>query len=91
MSSEKLCKKLVLIWATSTLVAGTREEVVKTAKTIQTTKIGKNGKENKGSEYIESLVQVSYIRYFITFWKKSVPLTNRQWSTKNQRHQVNQL
>ena len=50
----------------------TREEAVKTAKAIETTKVGKDGKKSK-SEYL-NLAQVPYIRYPITFQKKSVSM-----------------
>ena len=68
--SEERVKKLVSVFATSTPVTGTKEETVGTAEAIETAEVGKKGKESEG-EY-PNLVQVQYIRYPITFWKKSV-------------------
>ena len=60
-------------------VTRTREKAVEITKTAKTDKIvgtigaGKDGKESE-SEYPENLAQVPFIRYPITFRKKSVPM-----------------
>ena len=61
---------------TSMLVTRIRDKavgIVKIAKVVKTTGAGKDSKESKG-EYPKNLVQVLYIWYPITFWKKSVPV-----------------
>ena len=61
---ESGVKKLVSVLATFMPVTGTRKKAVETAE------VGKDSAESK-SKY-PNLVQVSCIRYPITFWKKSV-------------------
>ena len=75
-------KKLVLLLAISMSVTETRGEAVETIGTaetieiveaVETTGAIKEGKKSKG-EYPENLAWVQYIRYPITFRKKSVPV-----------------
>ena len=66
-------KKLALVSATSTLVTGTRKKTVETAETVETTEVGKDGDKSKGE--CPNLARVSYIRYPITFRKKSMPMS----------------
>ena len=65
---KKRAKKLVLVLTTSTPVTGNREEIGEALGA------GKNDEESKDG-YPENLAQVLYIRYPITFWKKSVPMS----------------
>ena len=78
----------MLVLATSTPLTETREKVVKTAKigettktveiaeAIKTTKAGKDGKENESNKNLRSnLIQVPYIWYPITLWKKFLPVS----------------
>ena len=66
-------KKLVSVSASSTPVTGIREETVETAEAVETAEDGKDGDESEG-EY-PNLAQVLCIRYSITFWKKSMPMS----------------
>lgn len=61
ISLERICKKLVSVLTTSTLVTKIRKEVVQIARA------GKNGKESKSSKYLENLAQVLCLWYLITF------------------------
>ena len=54
-------------------VTGTKEETVETAETVGTTKVNENGNESEGE--CPNLARVLCIRYPITFWKKSVPVS----------------
>ena len=67
MSRVSEVKKLVSVSATSTPVTGTRE------RAVETVRVDKNDKKSK-SEY-PNLAQIPCIRYFITFWKKSVSMS----------------
>lgn len=83
--SEERVKDLMSVLVTSMPVTRIRVKAVEkaeidktakaieTAKTIKTAGAGKNGKWSEG-EYLENLVQLPYIRYPITFRKKSVPV-----------------
>ena len=51
----------------------TREETVETIEAVETAKAGKNGEESKGEN--PNLVRVPWIRYPITFRKKSVSMS----------------
>ena len=82
MSLEKKLKKVVWVLAFSTQMTRTREKVFriantdKTAKAIETARAGKDGKKSESGENPRSnLEQVLYIRYSVTFWKKSVPVS----------------
>lgn len=68
------CKKQVLVSATYTLVTKTRKKAIETAGIAKTVGISKNNKESKGGRYPGNLAQIPYIQYFITFWKRSVPM-----------------
>ena len=72
---------------TFTLVTGTENKEVKTAKTsksakmvetakaVETTRAGKDGKQSKGGENLRlNLVQIPCIWYSVTFQKKSMPV-----------------
>ena len=73
LESKEGVKKLVSVSITSTLVTGTREEGFETVEAVETAGAGKDDKESKGSKNPRSnLTQVPYIRYPITFRKKSV-------------------
>ena len=67
LEEETRVKKLVSVSANSTPMTGTRK------KSVGTVKVSKDGEEDK-SEY-PNLVQVSCIRYPITFRKKSVSMS----------------
>ena len=54
-----------------TLVTATRK---KAAETIKSARAGKDGKDDKGGKYSRNLVRVPYIRYSITFQRKSVSI-----------------
>ena len=66
--SKNRTKKLVSVSTISPSVTETKEEAVETAEGV-----GKNSEESK-DEYPKNLVQVLYIQYPITFWKKFVPV-----------------
>lgn len=59
------------------LVIGNREEAVETAETAEVVEISRVDKDSNKSknEYLRNLTQVPCIWYFITFQKKSVPMS----------------
>ena len=67
LKSEGGVKKLVSVSATSIPVTGTREEAVEAAE------VGKDSEKSEGK--YPNLAQVPYIRYPITFQKKSVSVS----------------
>ena len=54
-------------------VTGTRAETVETAESDRTTEVGEDGNESEGE--CPNLTKVPCIRYYITFWKKFVPVS----------------
>ena len=63
----------MLIFATSTPVTATRENIVETAITTETIQTARIDKKSEDDEYLRTnLARVLYIRYPITFWRKFV-------------------
>lgn len=75
---KKGVKKLVLVLATSIPV------IVISRKVFESVEIAKASKDGKNSEYLgTNLVQVLYVQYPITFWKKSVSVLFNSGSKVN--------
>ena len=71
MSKASKVKKLVLVLVTFTLVTGTREKAVETAKVVESAGAGKDGEESEG-KYSENFAQVLCLCYPINLRKTSM-------------------